>query len=836
MSASPRGKHELADQFIKEVIAKADYFAKPESFPSGQTILNLDPAQQAEVATALLVGIKKTPKSQNDWMLKTTGRALLIQLFKRRLPFSQEDLAFLLRTVIACPDGEDGYFDIIHLPCNSILGYIERWVAQNSLTPCLRTALIEFQAHPLRQRSAHRHKDLMNLHDRAQRILDGTNGVKDIPDIVFVRGEPWSDWLEANYRDMSSQDVASWNPLLHHAQTATSAKPSQKWLKVAAALMQRVTTESFNHVVRGCLLQMPAVKTLLHDRNALIGRTAANPLGRDPRCFESAQNLLRGLIWLCSVSPDTEVIRAIGDAAEFCFKKIPNIGAPYPKIGNACLFTLGAISNLDAVTQLGRLKLKVKYPVALKLLEKSLDRAADTLGQSKEVLEEIATPTFGLSAGGVLEQRLGDATARLRIVDTHRTELSWRTSDGKTPASVPSQVKQGHATELKELKKTAKEIEKTLPAQRARIERLMLIGRSWELKTWRERYLDQPLLSFLARRLIWQFDLGDRSTLGIWREEGIVGADNTPLKLSDEHHVRLWHPLNSTPETVLAWRRFLEDRQITQPFKQAHREIYLLTDAERHTNTYSNRFAAHILRQHQFAALCRERGWRYHLMGAFDSHNTPTLQLPDENISVQYYVDSPENNEQLGETGIYLYIITDQVRFCGADGEPRPLAELPPLLFSEVMRDVDLFVGVCSVGNDPMWRDRGQQLGNGNYWQDYSFGELSATAQTRKELLIRLLPKLKIAPQCALDGKFLLVKGTLRDYKIHLGSGNILMSPNDQYLCIVPDRSRKTSDSGNVFLPFEGDQTLAIILSKAMLLINDNKIKDESILRQIKQG
>jgi hypothetical protein len=27
------------------------------------------------------------------------------------------------------------------------------------------------------------------------------------------------------------------------------------------------------------------------------------------------------------------------------------------------------------------------------------------------------------------------------------------------------------------------------------------------------------------------------------------------------------------------------------------------------------------------------------------------------------------------------------------------------------------------------------------------------------------------------------VKGELRTYRIHLGSGNILMEPNDQYLC-----------------------------------------------------
>ena len=78
-----------------------------------------------------------------------------------------------------------------------------------------------------------------------------------------------------------------------------------------------------------------------------------------------------------------------------------------------------------------------------------------------------------------------------------------------------------------------------------------------------------------------------------------------------------------------AWRRFLEEREITQPFKQAHREVYLLTAAEERTATYSNRFAAHILRQHQMAALARGRGWRYALQGAWDSGDEQaTLELP----------------------------------------------------------------------------------------------------------------------------------------------------------------------------------------------------------------
>ncbi len=119
-----------------------------------------------------------------------------------------------------------------------------------------------------------------------------------------------------------------------------------------------------------------------------------------------------------------------------------------------------------------------------------------------------------------------------------------------------------------------------------------------------------------------------------------------------------------------------------------------------------------------------------------------------------------------------------------------------------------------------------------DYWQGYAFGELGETAKTRADVLARLLPRLKIAGRCRLDGRFLIVRGDLRTYKIHLGSGNILMEPNDQYLCIVPGRSE---DSGDLFLPFEGDRMLAIILSKAFLLADDRAIKDKTIVSQIKR-
>jgi len=62
------------------------------------------------------------------------------------------------------------------------------------------------------------------------------------------------------------------------------------------------------------------------------------------------------------------------------------------------------------------------------------------------------------------------------------------------------------------------------------------------------------------------------------------------------------------------------------------------------------------------------------------------------------------------------------------------------------------------------------------------------------------------------------------------------MEPNDQYLCIVPGSyGKSTGGADKIYLPFEGDRTLSIILSKALLLAEDDKITDSTITRQLKR-
>jgi len=163
----------------------------------------------------------------------------------------------------------------------------------------------------------------------------------------------------------------------------------------------------------------------------------------------------------------------------------------------------------------------------------------------------------------------------------------------------------------------------------------------------------------------------------------------------------------------------------------------------------------------------------------------------------------------------------------------RPLEEIPSLVFSEVMRDVGLFVSITSAGTAIDDNDATGPIAA--YWQSYNQETLSLQIGERRQILERLIPRLAMSERCSLEKGYLIVRGDLRTYRIHLTSGNSFMEPGNQYLCIVFDAQTREKEEERFFLPFEGDPMLSLILSKAFLLAEDSKIKDKSILNQIRR-
>lgn len=850
---SLEGPQGLLDSFLGQVgDQKHWYDFKITQCDAGKQIADLDHANTRLMVLALisrllpiqkkLNGLRKDkPKDHHQDKIyqafnerNNIFEVVLRSLLRRKLPFTATDLLFLLDYILLTTQA---YFSCFYSPIGGVVKAVETYAQDNELTAAILERLRTMDG-AFKTRNAGS-SDERKVHARILSLLG--EGI----DIKIIAGEAWADTALNDLGALDETSRYNWQALLQHCQSATSSKPSAAWTKQAKSLLDDIGLGHFQDFVSRWFVLVEKPRT--------VEITDRARWGPDPNLMINEQNMdiLKGLTWCCTFEESDVIAKAINRLAITSYKKVPGIGPRATRVGNACVYALGAMPGMAGVYQLALLKVRVNFRTALKGIEKALATAGERVGMSVDELEEIGVPAYGLTEVGSLTEQLGDFTANLVVTGTTSTEIRWIKSDGKTQKSVPKDIKEHYAEELKELNTAAKDIQKMLPAQRQRIDNLYLQQHDWLMDHWKQYYLDHPLVGYHARRLIWKFTNAERTSLGIWHNGQIVDAKGQALTdISSDTKVSLWHPIESDVDEITTWREWLESQEVIQPFKQAHREIYILTDAERTTNVYSNRFAAHIIKQHQFNALAAQRGWRYALQGCWDApEETARLVLPKWGLWAEFWVDGiGEYGQDTTEAGVFFYVSTDQVRFYAygnpddlknitwsrteRENGPMPLAEIPPLVLSEVFRDVDLFVGVGSVGNDPEWSDGGPQGRYRDYWTAYSFGDLNATARTRKEVLERLIPRLKIANRCEITDKFLIVRGDVRTYKIHLGSGNILMTPNDQYLCIVLARGNKDNDN-RIFLPFEGDSMMSIILSKAFLLAEDKKIKDSTILNQI---
>ena len=76
--------------------------------------------------------------------------------------------------------------------------------------------------------------------------------------------------------------------------------------------------------------------------------------------------------------------------------------------------------------------------------------------------------------------------------------------------------------------------------------------------------------------------------------------------------------------------------------------------------------------------------------------------------------------------------------------QPVRLEDIPPVVFPEVMRDCDLFVGVCSIGADRPGTGIIQTTRACNTGKR-ACGEPSTASENRKAIVAALLPKLSIS-------------------------------------------------------------------------------------------
>ncbi len=816
--------------------ASRNYVADLRQLPEVATLLRASAPDRSRSIAVVLV--ERTIKgsgmaarigslfSSGGWETAWTAGRILGLVAPKPIPFSRDDAAMLLELVSSAAGRRAGGADEFEVgPVLSVtVGAAERAVKLGGLKELespvrqLTEALDRFGYYD----------ELKTARYRARLVALLQSGGVEIDPWLINEGDAWGRMV----RPVILSADPSLAPFLTHLPTGDGVVPPAKW---RSRLRELLVLEGAKEMTRELVAAAIAAPKAAPPR---VIQIEARTITEDDSGIQSRNALvLRGALWAAGELREPWVAGLLGEIGIYYGTSGFGNIARDERIANTAAAVLATLDDEAAFTALGRMKAKVTNRNVTKQVAKALDTAAARNGVSASELLELAVPTLGLDADRRCQESDGDWTAIIEVDPGAVTNLTWRGPDGRETTRPPKTLADSEPAFVRRAKGLEKEIQKGLVLERGRVEDLLAEEREWPIAVWRARYLQHPVTSVFARRLVWIFIDGPAAVPGIALTDEPVGVDGESVPLSDDARVRLWHPIHATDEAIAAWRSYLVERRVRQPFKQAFREVYRLTPAEEDTVIYSNRFAGHILAYGQARALMTARRWGSNFLGSFDGGDTGVAkrEFRSYGLQAEFYHDAIYDDEDQWATEV-RHCSTDQVRFVPMgrrDAEPVRLVEVPPIVFSEAMRDVDLFVGVSSVAADTNWQDTGlrRDVAFRQYFDAYWDGELGGSARVRRDAIERMLPGLTIADRCKLLDRYLEVRGDKRTYKIHLGSGNILMEPADTYLCIVPARGGRTA--GGAFLPFDDDPMLSLILSKAFLLADDKAITDRTILQQI---
>lgn len=398
-------------------------------------------------------------------------------------------------------------------------------------------------------------------------------------------------------------------------------------------------------------------------------------------------------------------------------------------------------------------------------------------------------------AKGPVTVKRGEVEVSLSL-DEHGNPDVTITKKGKPLKSVPAALKKD--PDIAELSERKTDLKRQASRMRQSLEAAMLRGDEFTGAELRKLF-EHPILAPMLGQLVL-----------IGKHAGYPEGQGKALR----DHKGERHPIGATEKLRIAhaydlfksgkWHAWQKDcfaREIIQPFKQVFRELYVLTGAEKSSEHFTRRYSGQQVHPRQALALLGGRGW---------------VSRPEEGVSKTYHREGLTAWVGFLE-GFYTPaevegLTVENVSFSKRDQwEPMKLKDVPPRVFSEVMRDVDLMVSVAHRGEvDP---------------------EASAsTIELRTAIARETLALLKIK-NVKFDGRYALIKGHYGDYSVHLGSGIVHRMPGGM-VCIIPVHAQHR---GRIFLPFaDDDPKSAEVLSKILMLAKDTEIKDPNILDQLR--
>ena len=379
---------------------------------------------------------------------------------------------------------------------------------------------------------------------------------------------------------------------------------------------------------------------------------------------------------------------------------------------------------------------------------------------------------------------LDDTTIKLVVDEQGKAELEVTKGD-KTLKSIPDKYKKNK--EVEALKDNKTYLTKQYSRTRLSLEQAML---SQTLFTAAElgKILEHPVVKAMLSKLV-LFNPETQAS-GFWQDGKLLSAEGTltPLKATDK--LLIAHP--SHLFYAVQWdlyQKYLFDKEIKQPFKQVFRELYIPTKDELETSNRSERYQGHQVQPQKTVALLRGRGWTVNYEEGLQK------VYHKEGFRATIYAAADWYTPSDVEAPTFEYVVFYNLK----DGKEVPMKEINPVIFSEVMRDVDLVVSVAHVGGvDP---------------------EASHSTMQMRGALARESARLFKLTNVEVKERYILVKNEHGDYSLHLGSG--MISRGGLQINVVAVQSQHR---GRVFLPFVDDDPKTAELISKMKLLSEGKI------------
>ena len=390
-------------------------------------------------------------------------------------------------------------------------------------------------------------------------------------------------------------------------------------------------------------------------------------------------------------------------------------------------------------------------------------------------------------------KKLDDVDVYIKIDDLGQSEIIYEKA-GKELKSLPTKLKKDKYIEA--IKEVHKNLKEQYCRSRKMLEEAMEDGTEfygYEI----ENLMTNPVIAPILKSLI--FKMGN--DLGYYVDKKLKSAKKKSVAVKDDSLLKIAHcfDLFESGEWS-AYQKDIFDRELKQPFKQVFRELYVKTVDEKGRDK-SLRYAGHQVQPAKTVALLKTRRW------IIDGEEGLEKVYYKENIIAKIFALA----DWFSPADIEAPTLEEVQFFDRKTFKPILIDDVPDLIFTEVMRDLDLVVSVAHIGDvDP---------------------EASHSTIEMRKAIIEFNCKLFKLKNVTFTENHALIKGERAEYSIHLGSGLIHQKAGSA-INVLPVHSQHR---GRVFLPFiDDDPKTAEIMAKVLLFAQDDKIKDVFILEQIK--